>query len=93
MLKVTNLPVPTTDSDLYELFSGYEKIEIDPPIEIKNGNSIAYVKLGNDEDEKDAIKKLNRTKWRDEYYIRVDTFRGKRSIGDPGGGGDKNSKP
>ncbi|WP_414518244.1 hypothetical protein [Nostoc sp. PCC 9305] len=89
MLKVTYLPVPTTESDLRELFSSYGEIEIDIPIEVVNGNSIAYVNLGNNEDEKNAIKELNRLKWRNKY-IRVSPIRGKRSLGQSG---DKNNKP
>jgi RNA recognition motif-containing protein len=89
MLKVTNLPVPTTESDLYELFLSYEKIQI-IRIDIKNDESIAYVELGNDEDEKDAIKKLDTTNWRGNY-IYVDTFRGELiGRGQPPSGGNQN---
>ncbi|AKG23224.1 RNA recognition motif domain-containing protein [Calothrix sp. 336/3] len=92
MLKARKLPIPTTDSDLRELFSDYKEIDI-VSIEIEGDESIAYVKLRNDEDEKDAIKKLNRSLWRGNR-IYVDTFRGdKRSKSDPVSGDNKNKEP
>jgi RNA recognition motif-containing protein len=91
MLKVNNLPNPTTESDLRELFSGYKEIHIHS-IETVGDKSIAYVELGNDEDEKDAIKKLNRSLWRSNR-IYVDTFRGNKSRpGDPRKPGDGGSR-
>lgn len=89
MLKVTNLPVPTTESDLNQLFSGYGKIHI-VSIEIIDDQSIAYVELENDKDEQDAIKQLNKSEWRGNY-IYVDTFRG--DGGNPDDPGRKNNKP
>ncbi|BAY91213.1 MULTISPECIES: RNA recognition motif domain-containing protein [unclassified Tolypothrix] len=74
MLKVSNLPISTTESDIDELFSHYRIIKIHR-IDIKNDESIAYVELGNDEEEKDAIEKLNKRNWRGKD-IYVGSFRG-----------------
>ncbi|MCC5617842.1 RNA-binding protein [Nostoc sp. CHAB 5836] len=90
MLKVSNLPVSTTKSDLEKLFSDYGKIQI-IGIDIENDESIAYVQLDNDEDEKDAIEKLDKSEWRGKY-IYVDTFRGELTgRGQPPSGGNQNT--
>ncbi|GJD22203.1 hypothetical protein RIVM261_071590 [Rivularia sp. IAM M-261] len=86
MLKVSNLPNPTTESDLRKLFLGYEIRRI-VSIKTEGDKSIAYLELGNDEEEKDAIKKLDRSEWGGNS-IYVDTFRG-----DPSDPGDPISNP
>ncbi|WP_427159973.1 RNA recognition motif domain-containing protein [Aliinostoc sp. HNIBRCY26] len=60
MLKVSNLPIPNTDSDLDKLFSRYGKIQI---ITLLREQESAYVILDNHEYEKDAIEKLNGSLW------------------------------
>lgn len=64
MLKVSNLPTSTTESDLRELFSDYGEFEI---LFFMDGGNWAAVSLGNNEYEKDAIEKLNGTLWGDNY--------------------------
>ena len=76
MLQVAGLPIDTTQSDLEELFSDYGKIQI-IDLKIKNDESVALVKLDNDQTEKKARDDLDRKLWRGTHSLRVDIRRGK----------------
>jgi hypothetical protein len=89
MFKVSGLPVQITKSDLDELFLPYGKIIITKhslTIKIEKDESIAFVEL--DKNEQDAIKQLDRTRWREQYILHLDPLRGDPGqVGDPGSGG------
>jgi RNA recognition motif-containing protein len=74
MLKVSNLLISTTESDLRELFSDYGEIRITGLLLLLPSGYV-LVGLNNDENEKDAIGKLNGTLWRGNK-IYVEKFQG-----------------
>ncbi|BAY94456.1 MULTISPECIES: RNA recognition motif domain-containing protein [unclassified Tolypothrix] len=79
MFKVSGLPVQITKSDLEELFSPYGKIQITETsivIKIEKDESIAFVALDKEENEKAAINKLDKTQWRNKYILYLDPIRG-----------------
>jgi RNA recognition motif-containing protein len=74
MLKVANLPIQTTKSDLDELFLHYGTItKYSIIIEIEKNQSVAYVEL--DKNENAAREGLDKKVWRGKS-LRVDKYRG-----------------
>ncbi|MFB2897638.1 hypothetical protein ACE1CI_32370 [Aerosakkonemataceae cyanobacterium BLCC-F50] len=81
MIKVSGLPVDITESELHKLFENYGTIQ-SVTIERKSDESVAYVKLDKDENEKLAVEKLNETLFRDQYVLYLDLVRAEKGTGE-----------